>query len=232
MKNPIWIIWLVLCLSACGSRTPDYVISEKDMEDLLVDIHKSEAVIESNYNIYNNNADKKKIREAVFLRHGVTQEQFDTTLVWYGHHIETYMKIYDRVVERLKAENEEAKKLLAEENSQTMSQPGDSVDVWKQRRSHIFDSRLSTNLLAFDIAPDENFRTRDYFELKFKVVMLPKLSVNPQVYMAVRHTDNGVAYNRSDIDKGGWFSLPLQSDSATALSRLYGAIGSGEGIYR
>ena len=68
MKNPIWIIWLVLCLSACGSRTPDYVISEKDMEDLLVDIHKSEAVIESNYNIYNNNADKKKIREAVFLR--------------------------------------------------------------------------------------------------------------------------------------------------------------------
>lgn len=134
------------------------------------------------------------------------------------------MKIYDRVVERLKAENEEAKKLLAEENSQTMSQPGDSVDVWKQRRSHIFDSRLSANLLAFDIAPDENFRTRDYFELKFKVVMLPKLSVNPQVYMAVRHTDNGVAYNRIDIDKGGWFSLPLQSDSVTALSRLYGYI--------
>lgn len=66
MRNPIWIIWLVLCLSACGSRTPDYVINEKDMEDLLVDIHKSEAVIESNYNIYNNNADKKKIREAVF----------------------------------------------------------------------------------------------------------------------------------------------------------------------
>ena len=66
MKNPIWIIWLVLCLSACGSRTPDYVISEKDMEDLLVDIHKSEAVIESNYNIYNNNADKKKIREAIY----------------------------------------------------------------------------------------------------------------------------------------------------------------------
>ena len=83
------------------------------------------------------------------------QEQFDTTLVWYGHHIETYMKIYDRVVERLKAENEEAKTLLSEENSQTMSQPGDSVDVWKQRRSHIFDSRLSANLLAFDIAPDE-----------------------------------------------------------------------------
>lgn len=82
MKNPIWIIWLILCLSACGSRTPDYVINEKDMEDLLVDIHKSEAVIESNYNIYNNNADKKKIREAVFLRHGVTRNS--STRLLYG----------------------------------------------------------------------------------------------------------------------------------------------------
>ena len=42
--------------------------------------------------------------------------------------------------------------------------------------------------------------------------------------LAFDGTDNGVAYNRIDIDKGGWFSLPLQSDSATALSRLYGYI--------
>ena len=83
MKNPIWIIWLVLCLSACGSRTPDYVISEKDMEDLLVDIHKSEAVIESNYNIYNNNADKKKIKSRIFAAwsHSGTVRH-DSCMVW------------------------------------------------------------------------------------------------------------------------------------------------------
>ena len=84
MKNPIWIIWLVLCLSACGSRTPDYVISEKDMEDLLVDIHKSEAVIESNYNIYNNNADKKKIKRsrifAAWSHSGTVRH--DSCMVW------------------------------------------------------------------------------------------------------------------------------------------------------
>ena len=82
MRNPIWIIWLVLCLSACGSRTPDYVINEKDMEDLLVDIHKSEAVIESNYNIYNNNADKKKISRifASWSHSGTVRH--DSCMVW------------------------------------------------------------------------------------------------------------------------------------------------------
>lgn len=205
-------------------RHPDYVIGEKEMEDLLVDIHKAEAVIESNYNIYNNNATKKKLREAVFLRHGVTQEQFDTTLVWYGHHIDKYMEIYDRVAERLRAENEEAKKLLAEENSQTMTQPGDSVDVWKQKRFHLFDSRLPSNLLTFDIATDENFRIRDYFELRFKVLMLPELNVKPQVYMAVRHANNDLAYNWVDVEKEGWCTLSVQADSAKSISRVFGYI--------
>lgn len=223
MKNLVYLIIALFVLAAC-SHDPDYVIGEKDMVDLLVDVHKAEAVIESNYNQYSSKADKKKLREAVFLKHGITQEQFDTNLVWYGHHIEDYMKIYEQVVERLKAENEEAKKLLAEDNSQTMSQPGDSVDVWKQRRAHVFDTRQASNLLTFDIAPDENFRTRDYFELRFKVLLLPKLSVKPQVYLAARHINHDIVYNQLDIDREGWYSLPLQTDSAMALSRINGYI--------
>ena len=223
MKKLVYLIIALFVLAAC-SHDPDYVIGEKDMVDLLVDVHKAEAVIESNYNQYSSKADKKKLREAVFLKHGITQEQFDTNLVWYGHHIEDYMKIYEQVVERLKAENEEAKKLLAEDNSQTMSQPGDSVDVWKQRRAHVFDTRQASNLLTFDIAPDENFRTRDYFELRFKVLLLPKLSVKPQVYLAGRHINHDIVYNQLDIDREGWHSLPLQTDSAMALSRINGYI--------
>lgn len=223
MKKLVYLIIALFVLAAC-SHDPDYVIGEKDMVDLLVDVHKAEAVIESNYNQYSSKADKKKLREAVFLKHGITQEQFDTNLVWYGHHIEDYMKIYEQVVERLKAENEEAKKLLAEDNSQTMSQPGDSVDVWKQRRAHVFDTRQASNLLTFDIAPDENFRTRDYFELRFKVLLLPKLSVKPQVYLAARHINHDIVYNQLDIDREGWYSLPLQTDSAMALSRINGYI--------
>ena len=223
MKKLVYLIIALSVLAAC-SHDPDYVIGEKDMVDLLVDVHKAEAVIESNYNQYSSKADKKKLREAVFLKHGITQEQFDTNLVWYGHHIEDYMKIYEQVVERLKAENEEAKKLLAEDNSQTMSQPGDSVDVWKQRRAHVFDTRQASNLLTFDIAPDENFRTRDYFELRFKVLLLPKLSVKPQVYLAARHINHDIVYNQLDIDREGWHSLPLQTDSAMALSRINGYI--------
>lgn len=223
MRKLVYLVMALFVLAAC-SHDPDYVIGKKKMVDVLVDVHKAEAVIESNYNLYSSNADKKKLREAVFLKHGITQEQFDTNLVWYGHHIEDYMAIYEQVIERLQTENDEAKKLLAEENSQTMSQPGDSVDVWKQKRAHVFDTRQASNLLAFEIVPDENFRIRDYFELRFKVLFMPRLAVKPQVYMAIRHSNNDIVYNQVDVDREGWCTLPLQSDSVASLQRLFGYV--------
>ena len=90
--------------------------------------------------------------------------------------------------------------------------------------AHVFDTRQASNLLTFDIAPDENFRTRDYFELRFKVLLLPKLAVKPQVYLAARHINHDIVYNQLDIDREGWYSLPLQTDSAMALSRINGYI--------
>ncbi len=223
MKRYLLIFSFVWLLFSCNSnRAPEYVIEEQALEDLLVEIHLSEAVIETN-NI-TQIPERKKIREAIFLRHGVTQEQFDTTLVWYGHRMAKYMELYDRVIARLEHENDEAKKLLAERNSRQMSQPGDSVDIWRLPRHHVFDTRLSTNLLAFEILPDENFERRDYFELRFKVSLLPRQSIDPQLYMTATHFDNSMVSNQLDISKEGWYSLPLQTDSAKTLNHLKGYI--------
>lgn len=42
--------------------------------------------------------------------------------------------------------------------------------------------------------------------------------------MAVRHANNDIVYNRVDVDKEGWCVLPLQADSAAAISRVYGYV--------
>ncbi len=222
MKPYLLVLPLLWLSFSCGNRVPEYVIEEEALENLLVDIHLSEAVIETN-NI-SQNAEKRKIREAIFFHHGVTQEQFDTTLVWYGHHVAQYMAVYDRVIGRLKIENAEAKKLLAQRNSYQMSQPGDSVDIWTLKRYHIFDTRLSTNLLTFSVISDENFKKQDFFELRFKVSLLPRLSVSPKVYITATHTNNDIITNQLDISKEGWYLLPLQTDSAYMLKQLQGYI--------
>ncbi|MBQ6939251.1 MAG: DUF4296 domain-containing protein, partial [Muribaculaceae bacterium] len=102
------IIAIVLILTSCRSQ-PDYVIDEDRMVDLLVDIHKTEAVITLNYTSYPTDEKKRALREAVYMRHNTNKAEFDTSLVWYGNHLDVYMDVYDRVIERLKQEDEEIK---------------------------------------------------------------------------------------------------------------------------
>lgn len=205
-------------------RTPDHVIAGPKMEDLLVDIHKAEAVMDVNYDDYRDSEQKKALREAVFLRHGVTEEQFDTSLVWYGHHIDKYVEMYDKVIERLKKENEDVKLLIARENEQTITRPGDSVDVWKKKNWFEFNPRTMDNILAFEIIPDENFMIHDRFVFRAKFLMIPRSSVHPEVYLAVSHENKDVAYVKAGVMKNGWFELAVQSDSALAVERVYGYV--------
>ena len=77
------------------------VLSEDDMIDLLTDIHKSEAIIEMSPQNYRGDSIKAVVRQSVFAKHNVTQEEFDSSIVWYGHNVGTYIKIYDGVIARL-----------------------------------------------------------------------------------------------------------------------------------
>lgn len=224
MKRIAVISILVVTLLTACQRRPDYVLSDKAMEDLLIDVHKTEAVITLNQNKYPSEDKKRTIREAVYMRHNTTQAQFDSSLVWYGNHLDVYMDIYDRVVARLESENEMIKELIAKDNAQTLTRAGDTIDIWKQEKYHIFNSDIGSNVMAFSINTDENFRRNDHFLLQFYVRNMPKTGERPQIYLAIRHNNQTLHYNYANIGREGWNILKVQSDSVNNLSEIYGYI--------
>ncbi|MDE6458729.1 MAG: DUF4296 domain-containing protein, partial [Muribaculum sp.] len=86
---PVAYIGAALLFLSCD-RTPDYVISPDDMASLLVDIHKGEGVVDLNSSAYRGDSARKVLKQSRYMRHGVTAEQVDTSLEWYGHNIEKY----------------------------------------------------------------------------------------------------------------------------------------------
>ncbi len=224
MKYRFVILSLLLLLFTSCRKQPDNILSEERMENLLVDIHKTEAVITLNHSKYPSDDKKRSMREAVFMRHNTTQEEFDTSLEWYGKNINVYMEIYDRVIERLKKENEIVKELIAQEDAQILTHAGDSVDIWKQQRHHIFNADKAENVLAFNITSDENFQRSDRFILRYHIVNAPRNGVKPRSYLAVRHNRHVIHYNYADVSGNGWNSLSVQSDSASNINEVYGYI--------
>ena len=89
---------LMIFVSGC-KKTPDWIIQPEEMAQLMADVHTAEAVVDYNYSSFPTDSTKQALKQSVFAAHGVSSEQVDTSLVWYGNNIEQYIKVYDRTLD-------------------------------------------------------------------------------------------------------------------------------------
>ena len=108
--------WIVLCALALTSCRPKGILHSWEMRSLLVDLHKTDALLQVHGVLnYNNQEERKLYYAQVLEQHGVTQAEFDSSLVWYTAHPALFDKIYPRVLKDLKAEEDAFVALHAEE---------------------------------------------------------------------------------------------------------------------
>ena len=105
-------LFIILCvlLAVLGCR-PRGVLSNSEMRDVLYDLHRADGVIQVlGYN-YSHEQEVAGYYKNVLDKHGITQEQFDSSLVWYTDNPQIFNKIYPKVLERLEADFEREKQL-------------------------------------------------------------------------------------------------------------------------
>lgn len=104
MKNKFaLVILLSLFLAACTSR-PREVLSRKQMIAVLVDLHRTEGILQATNRIYDREGEASSYYQATLAKHHVTQAQFDSSLVWYTDHPKRFNKIYPKVMQQLQDE--------------------------------------------------------------------------------------------------------------------------------
>lgn len=96
---------LCLCFAACDNDNGK--LSRDKMMDVLHDMQLVDAIYQTRYQDFNQADKKTALLEGVFEKHGITQAQLDSSLVWYADHPEEYMRITDSVSSRLKRESKE-----------------------------------------------------------------------------------------------------------------------------
>lgn len=109
MRKWVFILFIALLAASCNSiinPSPSGTLSEKQMADILVDIHLSEASLSVlNDSIARlNDTTQLRIRFAeIFAKNNVDPDEFNTSLTYYLGHIEELDKIYIEVINRLTA---------------------------------------------------------------------------------------------------------------------------------
>ena len=105
----IYIILLVLPLFVLVGCRPRGVLSNQEFRDVLYDLHRADGIIQvAGYN-YSHDTEVAGYYKQILDKHGITQAQFDSTLVWYTDNPQIFNKIYPKVIARLDADYEAEK---------------------------------------------------------------------------------------------------------------------------
>lgn len=214
------ILLLALSVLTSCKKTPDYVIGESDMAELIADMEVADAVVEINRQNYSSDSLRDELRQSILKKHDVTEEEFDTSLMWYGHNLDIYRDVYENAKGILE---DRQKDLIAEakEAGEKMTMSGDSVDIWQGARIAIFDKKRIGGYaqLNFSIPADENTQQGDFFKWKFRIL---NMQSDGQALLGVDYVDGTSEYQIKSVRPEETLSIDLQADSLISVERVYG----------
>ena len=101
---------MCVLLAVVGCR-PRGVLSNRAMRDVLYDLHRVDGALQTAGYNYSHDQEVAGYYKNVLDKHGITQAQFDSSLVWYTDNPQIFNKIYPKVLERLEADFEREKQL-------------------------------------------------------------------------------------------------------------------------
>lgn len=221
------LLLLVWGLTACEVKRPSEVLPDSKMEAVLYDYHLAKAVGEE----YSRGENYKKALfiESVYRKHGITEADFDTTMVWYARHPDALAKVYERVNKRLRSERDGINHLIAlRDNKPQATKGGDSVDVWMQERICRLSGTPMDNRLAFSMAVDTNFYPRDTVRWSVGFRFLgeqPDSAHAPLMALQMVYEKNDTTVSASlRIPVSGRYQLSVWADTLGSIQTVRGFI--------
>jgi len=192
-----------LLLAACKPEIPAQYLQPDEMEDLLYDYYVSQGITVNHSS--SPDYQHRYNMAAVLKKYGLTDAQFDSTLVYYYNNMELMNDIYSNIQKRL---SEEALSLGASEGEverfTIKSVSGDTTDVWEGNRYMMLLPVSPYHVVQFTQKADTSFHAGDSFLLTFGSKFLAQSgSRTALAYLAITYDNDSVVYSSSNLNVSG-----------------------------
>ncbi len=156
-------ICTLLCTFASCNKRPEYVVSKGKMTDVLYDYHLVQGLVltlpaDSMYLI-------QKYYDAIFENNGITEEEFDSSMVYYNRHSDEMLDIYAELQERFTDEEKTLQLTLDNNEMVVFSNGGDTTDIWMGEKVYVLRHNDMLNKATFHLKCDTSFHRHDKFQL-------------------------------------------------------------------
>ena len=207
-------IFSILTLLAAGcSRRPKDILSEDKMVAVMTDLQIAEAYERSgDANSYLQGQSRELLGRGILMYHGITPEEMDSTLAWYGRNMDEYPKLYKKIDAELNKRQLKYARAAGESESE-----GSSADLWPYSRHFMIDDNSLTRGIVVSI-PGTDIVPGDKLTWK----MIVDGASGRTLTLGVDYTDGtSEVYRQTNRAYDKWVELSLQTESALAVSRIF-----------
>ena len=213
------LICISMLLVAC-SRTPKGIIPDQKMKQILVDMQLAEALIQTEPSAYPTYEERRALYRTIFNKHNVTEAAYDSSMIWYGKHLEQYMRIFESALTDIKRQID----LIGDiKPDAAPASNADSLDIWMQHTYCVFSSRSQVNrMILFDLQPDEAYSSGSTFVLGLEVWGMTTHADNVLEARLYAAQDDTTLFARSNVTHDGYHTLQLKTLAVKQVKRVYG----------
>lgn len=216
-------------IAACKPSVPSDVISPGDMEDILYDYHLAQAMARQPG--ADDDMTRIKYTEAVFRKYGITEAEFDSSLVYYYSHADYLKKIYTSVNDRL---SDEAKSLGANVGEiskySQYSTTGDTANIWKLATDVLLMPKPTMNRFDFTVKADSSFMRGDSFMFQFMSDYLwQEGSKETVVCIVSEYEGDSIIQTFNRVSVSGLAQIRVPANDKNRVKEMRGFIYIGDG---
>lgn len=210
LQSAILLIIVSIIAISCN-KTPDDIIAKDELseimaEELLAEIYEQSAVCRNLPDSV-----KRNIADGVLKYHGISQEDFDKSVNWYGRNLDEYIALYDLVdkkIEKRKKIDGDSPEKVYEEN-----------DIWNLERHYWFSPISAEETLLFE-QTGETLAKGDILEWRMHINSAPTVDS----MLGVDYTDGSSSFIKRTFRGDKSIKIPLITDTAKKVVRIYGFI--------
>lgn len=152
---------------------------------------------------------KEGIVTYILQKNGLSREEYDSTMSWYGRNLDKYVELYAKVDKEL----QNRQKKLSGSGEST----GFDKDLWPYARHILITPQSASDNISFHIETEE-INKGDLIRWQMKTGMIPSGSL----MLGVVYDDGVSGYTSMGLSSGKRWDIKVQTDTAKQVKYIFG----------
>lgn len=225
--SPICIVMCIILIVSCRPTVPSSYIQPNEMENILYDYHISQAMGFRNLSSDQSSTYKRNLYyHAVLRKYGVTEAEFDSSLIYYYSHVDKLRDIYKKVSERMEKNAMNLGTSVGEiAKYSQLNADGDTANIWSDSQTAVLIPAPPYNRMDFVINTDSTFKRGDSFLFNFMTNFVYQTGTKDAVICIAIHYDNdSISTHYNHISVSGISQLRIPENRKNNIKEIRGFI--------